>query len=185
MALARVLSALPHLPRQPSPFMILSFLAPGASRGQPRHPNRLGDRALRIVGVLDALDLRPCAESDQRTADFEREADLAQRAALAGERDHRVGAADDDGIARLAQPGSDRELDVRIRSTVIVAWQDADGMCAALARAARRRFHHAAPPATDQGCAVRADFGPDLMREFEHFVAGAVAATDHRDCRTA
>src|SRR6202158_4547047 len=156
MALARVLSDLPLCPRRPSPFMILSFLAPVASRGQPRHPNRLGDRALRIVGVLDALDLRPCAESDQRTADFEREADLAQRAALAGERDHRVGAADDAGIARLAPRGSDRALDVRIRRTWSVAGQEADVRRAALKRAARRRFHHAAPPATDQGCAVRA-----------------------------
>ena len=137
-----------------------------------------------IVGVLDTLDLRPRAERDQRAADLERKSDFAQRAALAGERDHRVGAADHDGVARLADPGRDRELDMRIGGAVIVAGQDADGMCAALERAARRRFHYAAPSAADERRAVRTDLRSDLVREFEHLDAGAVAAADHRDRRT-
>jgi len=57
-------------------------------------------------------------------------------------------------------------------------------MRAAFERAARRRFHHAAPSATDERRAVRADLRSDLVRKFEHLNAGTVAAADNRDCRT-
>jgi len=107
------------------------------------------------------------------------EADLGQRAALAGQRDYRVGAGDNNRIARFADTGRNREFNMRVCRAPVVARQNSNRMPTRFARAGRRRFHHARAPAVDQHGAAASDLATDRLRKLAHG-ARRVTSTDDR-----
>src|ERR1700691_707391 len=115
------------------------------------------DRVGGSLGAMQAADLRPRIERDDWLAEFLREANLGQSAALAGQGNHRVGARDDHRIARLSDTGGNREFDMRICRASVVAREYSTRMPAFLARARPRRFHYARTPAVYQHRAATSD----------------------------
>ena len=92
----------------------------------------------------------------------------ARRATLAGQRDYRVGTGDNHGVARLADAGGNRELDMAVRRVPIDSGQDSDCMPTLLARARRCGFHHARAPAVEQHGAAARDLTADCERQLAY-----------------
>ena len=114
---------------------------------------------------MQSVDCGPRIERNDWLAEFFREANLSQRAAFSGQRDYRIGAGDNHGIARLADAGGNHEFDMPVRIAAIITRDDSDRMPAFLARTGRRGFHHARAPAVQQDSAAPSDLAADLKRE--------------------
>ena len=93
--------------------------------------------------------------------------DLGQRPVAAADRHERVGRADDQAVAQLAEPGRDRDVDPAVRGVAVLPGQDPDRAPAPRARAAARRLHHAAEAAGHDDGARGREPGPDLLRGME------------------
>src|ERR687888_544819 len=84
---------------------------------------------VRGAGQLDAgarsVEHVPAAEADDGDSRPPGERDLAQRAPATAHRDHRIGRADEQRVAQLAEPG--RDDDRRRRRRAVVARQQRHG----------------------------------------------------------
>src|SRR5208283_3386263 len=81
---------------------------------------------------------------------------------------YRVGTGDDDGVARLADTGRNRELDMAVGRVPIDSGQDSDRVATLLTCARRRSFHHPRAPAIEQHGAPTRDLMADCEREFAY-----------------
>src|SRR5215469_1856626 len=75
----------------------------------------------RVVSVYDHFELMPGSQGDHWAAELEGEANFRKSTAFSFKCDDRVSARDHDRVARLAYPGCNRDFDVRISLTAIIA----------------------------------------------------------------
>src|SRR5262249_12908742 len=85
------------------------------------------DRIGWSVSAVQARNLGPRFQGDDRAVHLHGETNLGERATFAGECDEGIGACHDNSIARLAHPGRDRKFYMPVCRGTVVAGQDADG----------------------------------------------------------
>jgi len=111
-------------------------------RGGSSHRGQVG-----WVGVR-RLD-PPRVEHDQWTTEAARQADLAERAPGAAERDDRITAGDDTEVACVTDGAADRVREVRGRTATVVLGEDPDGDAACTSHSSGDRLHDSLAAAAD------------------------------------
>ena len=127
---------------------------------------------------MQSVDFRPRIDRDDWLAEFLRETDLSQRAALTGQRDYRVGTRDDHRIARLADTGGNHKFDMPVRRAPIIPREDSNCMPTLLARPGRRRFHHTRAPAVEQDSAASRNLPAYFKRQLANRPRSITRADD-------
>ena len=130
-----------------------------ASSGDPRGPDQVGvcqgrERPQLLFG--------PAVEEGDRAPLSEGEGQLAQRSPAASDADDRVTDADDQAVAKLAEPGRQRDRQVRVAVLASITGQETDGFPTFAPDALADCLHHAAEPAADDHRIPPPQQGADL-----------------------